>query len=49
MVRQARERHGLEGSSYWQPVSAQSIFDFGPQHDLKSNHSLVRIASAPDK
>jgi DNA repair photolyase len=49
MVRQARERHGLEGSSYWQPVSAQSMFDFGPQQDLESIHSLVRIASAPGK
>jgi DNA repair photolyase len=49
MVRQTRERHGLEDSSYWQPLSAQGMFDFGLQHDLKSNYSLVRIASAPDK
>lgn len=31
MVREIRERHGLEGSSYWQLAMEQGELDFGPR------------------
>jgi DNA repair photolyase len=46
MVRQARERHGLVGSPYWQPAVAQGMFDFGPQAALEPEPPLVRIQNA---
>lgn len=47
MIREIRERHGLEGSSYWQPAIVQSTFDFGPQPSLEPDSPLVRIVNAP--
>jgi DNA repair photolyase len=46
MLREIRERHGLEGSSYWQPAMAQGSFDFGPQPAWAPAHPLLRILNA---
>lgn len=46
LIREVRECHGLESSSYWQPAMSQGMFDFGPQPALESDPPLVRIANA---
>lgn len=48
MIREIRERRGLEGSSYWQPAIVQGMLDFGPQPPLEPDSPLVRILNAPD-
>jgi DNA repair photolyase len=46
MIREIRERHGLAGSSYWQPAVQQGVFDFSAQPTSLPGSPLVRILNA---
>ena len=46
MMLEIRERHGLEGSSYWQPAISQGEFDFDAEPTVEPAPPLVRIQNA---
>ena len=43
MIRETRERYGLEGSSYWQPVVEQGWLDFDAQPAAEPDAGAFRI------
>jgi len=46
MIREIRERYGLDGSSYWQPASLQGVLDFDPQPAPEPGPPVFRILNA---
>lgn len=46
MIREARERYGLEGSSHWQPIVEQGVLDFGAAADQEPDPPAFRILNA---
>jgi DNA repair photolyase len=47
MIREIRERYGLEGSSYWQPALEQGELDFGSPHTAAVDRPGFKILNKP--